>query len=147
MINVFQETGNVLPQNGLEVTLPRLLLGAARTFKCFHEKVTIMPELGADMTFDGRRNTVISSNPISVDPHLGVEIGYRGIIFLRGGVGNIQNSSDPTGQAATYFQPDFGVGLRIKSFTLDYALTDNTAAGLYSNIFSVKFDINKKPGR
>ncbi len=147
LINVFQQTGNEIPQNGLEVTLPRLMLGAARTFKFFHDNLSLMPELGADVTFDGRRNTVISSNPISVDPHLGVEAGYRDIIFLRLGIGNIQNSTDATGASGTYVQPDFGVGLKIKSFSLDYALTDNTAAGLYSNIFSVKFDINKKPGK
>ena len=106
-----------------------------------------MPELGADITFDGRRNTIISTNPVSVDPHLGVQAGYKDIVFLRLGVGNVQTSSDPTGAAATYFSPDFGVGIKIKAFTLDYALTDNTTAGLYSNIFSVKFDINKKPAK
>jgi len=146
LINVFEETGNTIPEDGLEITLPRLLLGAARTYKCFHEKVSIMPELGADITFDGKRNTLISTNPVSVDPHIGLETGYRGMIFLRLGMGNIQTSSDPTGAAATYFSPDFGVGLKIKSFSLDYALTDNTVAGLYSNIFSLKFDINKKTG-
>ncbi|HTB31094.1 MAG TPA: PorV/PorQ family protein [Bacteroidia bacterium] len=144
-VAALEETNNVPPSGGLEVTLPRLLLGAARTFKLFHEKVTLMPELGADITFDGKRNTIISSDPVSVDPHLGVEAGYRGIVFLRLGVGNIQTSTDVTGAAGTYFSPDFGVGIKIKSFALDYALTDNTAAGLYSNVFSVKFDINKKP--
>jgi hypothetical protein len=140
-------TQNQIPENGLEVTLPRLLLGVARTFKYFQDKVSIMPELGADITFDGRRNTIISTNPVSVDPHLGIEAGYKSIIFLRLGVGNIQTSTDPTGEAGTYFSPDFGVGIKIKSFSLDYALTDNTVAGLYSNIFSLKFDINKKTGK
>jgi hypothetical protein len=140
-------TQNQIPENGLEITLPRLLLGAARTFNCFHNRVSIMPELGADITFDGRRNTLISTNPVSVDPHLGIEIGYKSLIYLRAGVGNIQTTSDPTGTAGTYFSPDFGVGIKIKSFCLDYALTDNTVAGLYSNIFSLKFDINKKTGK
>jgi len=147
LIKVFEETGNEIPQNGLEITLPSLQIGAARTFTCFHEKVSIMPELGANITFDGQRNTLISTNPVSIDPHIGIEAGYKSIIFLRLGVGNIQTSSDQTGAAATYFSPDFGVGIKIKSFTLDYALTDNTTAGLYSNIFSIKFDINKKPAK
>lgn len=147
LINVFQQTGNEIPQDGLEITLPSLQIGAARTFSYFHDKVSFMPELGANITFDGRRNTLISTNPMSVDPHLGVEVGYKGIIFLRLGVGNVQTSTDPTGAAATYVSPDFGVGLKIKSFSLDYALTDNTTAGLYSNIFSIKFDINKKPAK
>jgi hypothetical protein len=143
---VFQETGNEIPQNGLEVTLPRLLLGAGRKFQFFQNKISLLAELGADMTFDGKRNTLISSNPISVDPHAGFEIGYKGFIFLRGGIGNVQNSTDVTGAAITTVQPDFGVGLKIKSFSLDYALTNigNASVALYSNIFSVKFDINKK---
>jgi len=147
LINVFTETGNQIPEDGLEITLPSLQIGAARTYKCFHDKVSIMPELGADITFDGKRNTLISTNPVSVDPHLGAQVGYKDIVFLRLGIGNLQTSSDPTGQAATYVSPDFGVGLKIKAFTLDYALTDNTTAGLYSNIFSVKFDINKKQAK
>lgn len=146
-ISILEQTGNEIPENGLEITLPSLQLGAARTFMYFHDKLSVMPELGANVTFDGRRNTVISTNPVSVDPYLGIETGYKGIIFLRLGVGNIQTSTDPTGAAATYFSPDFGVGLKIKAFTLDYALTDNTTAGLYSNIFSIKFDINKKTAK
>lgn len=146
LIQVFEETGNTIPENGLEITLPSLQIGAARTFTAFHEKVSIMPELGANLTFDGQRNTLISTNPVSVDPHVGIQAGYKNIFFVRLGVGNIQTSSDPTGAAATYFSPDFGVGIKIKSFTLDYALTDNTTAGLYSNIFSIKIDINKKRG-
>ncbi len=143
---VFQETGNEIPENGIEVTLPRLLLGAGRNFSFFKNKVSLFTELDADVTFDGRRNTLISSNPISVDPHLGLEIGYKGLIFLRGGIGNIQQSSDPTGAGITTFQPDFGVGIKIKSFSLDYTLTDigNTSVATYSNIFSLKLDINKK---
>lgn len=143
---VFQETGNVIPQDNVEITLPRLLLGAARKFTFYKGKVSLLAEADADMTFDGRRNTVISTNPVSVDPHLGVEIGYKGFIYLRGGVNNIQSSTDIAGAAITTFQPDFGVGIKIKSFTLDYALTNigNASVALYSNIFSLRFDINKK---
>lgn len=143
---VFQETGNTIPTDNVEVTLPRLLLGAGRKFMLFQKKVSLLGELGADITFDGKRNTLVSSNPVSVDPHIGVEIGYKGFVFLRGGVNNIQNSTDVTGKPITTFQPDFGVGIKIKSFALDYALTNigNASVAIYSNIFSVKFDINRK---
>ncbi|MGB9153953.1 MAG: PorV/PorQ family protein [Alphaproteobacteria bacterium] len=146
MEQVFQETGNVIPSDNLEVTLPRLLLGAGRKFSFFHDNVSLLAELGTDITFDGKRNTVISTNPVSVDPHIGFEIGYKGFIFLRGGINNIQNSTDVAGNPITTFQPDFGVGIKIKSFTLDYALTNigDASVALYSNIFSIKFDINKK---
>lgn len=146
MITVFQETGNTIPQNGLEITLPRALLGAGKSFGFFKKKVSLLTELDADATFDGKRNTVISTNAVSVDPHFGLEIGYKGFVFLRGGIGNIQKSTDVTGQKITTVQPDFGVGIKIKSFALDYALTNigNASVALYSNIFSLKFDINKK---
>ena len=143
---VFQETGNVIPTDNIEVTLPRLLLGAGRNFKLFHDKISLLAELGTDITFDGKRNTLISSNPVSVDPHIGFEIGYKGFIFLRGGANNLQSYSDVTGAKITTFQPDFGVGIKIKSFSLDYAFTNigGLSIAQYSNIFSVKFDINKK---
>lgn len=146
MQQVFQETGNVLPSDNLEVTLPRLLLGAGRKFYFFNNNVSLLGELGTDITFDGKRNTVISTNPVSVDPHLGIEIGYKGFIYLRGGIGNIQTSTDVAGNSLTTVQPDFGVGVKIKSFSLDYALTNigNASVAIYSNIFSLKFDINKK---
>ncbi len=143
---IFQETGNIIPTNGLEITLPRLLLGAGRNFHFFKNKVSLLAEVDADLTFDGLRNTLITSNTVSVDPHCGFEVGYRNIVFLRMGLGNIQQTTDPTGQPVTTFQPDFGVGLKIKSFYLDYTLTNlgGAAVAPYSNIFSLKFDIYRK---
>ena len=45
-------------------------------------------------------------------------------------------------------QPNIGLGLKIKSVSLDYALTDigDNSVALYSNIFSLKFDLFKKQG-
>jgi hypothetical protein len=146
MIQVFDETGNTIPTSNLEVTLPTLVPGVGRRFKIYKDKVSLLAELDADITFDGQRNTVISSNPVSIDPHAGIEADYKKMVFLRFGIGNIQNTTDPTGAPITTFEPDFGVGIKIKTFELDYALTDigNTSVALYSNIFSLKFDINKK---
>jgi hypothetical protein len=146
MEQVFQETGNTIPQNNLEITLPRLLLGAGRNFNFWKDRFSLLAEFDADATFDGRRNTVVSTKVASIDPHLGFELGYKNIIFLRGGIGNIQKSTDVTNASITTVQPDFGVGIKIKSFSLDYALTNigNASVALYSNIFSLKFDINKR---
>jgi len=81
-----------------------------------------------------------------MEPMVGFEAGYKNIIFLRGGVGNIQKAKDVFGKDQTTFQPNLGIGLRIKSLTIDYALTDigDQSVALYSNIFSLKLDINKK---
>jgi hypothetical protein len=140
---VFLQTGNEIPENSIEVTLPRLILGAARTWN--FKNVTLLAEIDTDITTDGQRNTIIKSKVASIDPHLGLEAGYKGVLFLRAGVGNLQSSDNELGESEYSFQPNFGVGLRIKQLQLDYALTDigDQSVALYSNIFSLRFDIYK----
>jgi hypothetical protein len=72
-------------------------------------------------------------------------VGYRNVIFLRGGVGNIQRVKEFDGSDAMTFQPNMGIGLRIKQLQIDYALSDvgNASDVLYSNIFSLRYDIFK----
>ncbi len=143
---VFTATGNDIPQNSVEVTLPKLLLGVARKF-IFKEKFSVQGELDMDMTFDGKRNVLIRSNPLSLDPHIGIEGGYRNVVFLRLGAMNIQHETDELGKKFTSFMPTFGLGVKIKSVSIDYAFTDvfDVSGALYSNVFSLRLDINKKP--
>ncbi|MEY3343049.1 MAG: hypothetical protein RL090_733 [Bacteroidota bacterium] len=143
--DVFAETGNEIPENGMELTLPRLILGASYKFK-IGEKFTLLPEANLDLTFDGKRNVLVSADPVSVDPHMGLEAGYRDFIFIRGGLGNIQQFEDFDGNDGWKMQPNFGVGLKIKNVSIDYALTNIGASGesLYSNIFSLRFALFKR---
>src|SRR5436190_11330754 len=71
----FGVTGNEIPVNSLEITLPKLIIGIGYKTN-ITKKLTILGEINGDMTFDGQRNVVISSNPVSVDPHMGLELGY-----------------------------------------------------------------------
>jgi len=145
-IDVFQQTGNDIPVNSVEVTLPRLMLGAARQFK-FGQKVELVAALDLENTFDGRRNTLIQSDFVSIDPRLGIELGYAGIVYVRAGITNMQYVTDINDKRTLTVQPNIGLGLKIKSVSLDYALTDigDNSVALYSNIFSLKFDLFKKP--
>jgi hypothetical protein len=142
---VFTQTGNEIPQNGLELTLPRLILGAAYQFK-IGERFTLLPEINFDLTFDGKRNVLLGGDFMSVDPHMGMELGYRDFIFVRGGIGNVQQIEDFDGSAAWKSQPNFGVGVKIKNVNIDYALTNIGASGesLYSNVFSLRFGLFKQ---
>ncbi len=141
---VFALTGNEIPVNSLEVTLPRVVLGVGREFQI--KKVSILAEANATLTTDGKRNVLISAKPVSIDPSLGVEVGYNRVIYIRGGIGNIQRVKDFDGSEIFTMQPNIGVGLRIKNLQLDYALSDigNVSDVLYSNVFSLKFDIYRK---
>jgi len=142
---VFALTNNEIPENSLELTLPRLILAGARTFT-IGEKFSLLTELDLDLTFDGKRNTLIFSNPMSIDPHMGLEFGFKNIAFLRGGIGNIQRVTDLDGEKSLNIQPNMGLGIKIKGIELDYALTDigDASVALYSNVFSLKFDLYKK---
>ncbi len=141
---VFAATGNDIPGNSVEITLPKLLLGTARKFD-FTNKISLLAEVNFDATFDGKRNVLIQSKAVSVDPHFGLEASYMNIVFLRTGIGNYQSYTDDTGKKIKTFQPNIGIGVRIKTITIDYALTDigDQSVALYSNVFSLKVDINK----
>jgi|TARA_B110000046_G_C13000686_1_gene402015 hypothetical protein len=142
-IDVFQKTGNEIPENGLELTLPRLILGVGREFEI--KKFTVLPEFNFVTTFDGQRNALIQGDPVSIDPYFGMEIGYAKIVYLRGGAGNFQKVKAEVGDfKKTTFQPNIGIGLSLKGVTIDYALTDvgDQSVALYSNVFSLSIDIN-----
>ena len=138
--DVYAKTGNEIPENSVEVTLPRMILGVARTFQV-SKKIGITASTDLIFTFDGKRNTVVKSSFTSIDPALGLEANYKHIVFLRAGIGNIQQVKDFEDRTYTSVQPNFGVGLKIYKFTIDYALTNigNVSESLYSNVFSVKF--------
>jgi hypothetical protein len=141
------QTNNKIPTNSLEITSPKLILGLARSFSFWKDRISVLGEVNLINTFDGQRNTVISSKLWSMEPAFGLEVGYKGFVFLRGGLGNIQKQlNDRATLYVTTVQPNIGVGVHYEIFTLDYALTDigDHSASLYSNIFSLKIALNSK---
>lgn len=143
--DVFALTGNDIPENTVEVTLPELVLGVNRKI-IFSDKIGMRAELNLRTTFDGKRNVLVKSDPISIDPNFGFELTYDNFIFLRGGVGNLQFTTDIDGNDITTYQPNFGIGVKFSYFNIDYALTDigDRSVALFSNVFSLRIDINRK---
>jgi len=144
--DVFALTGNEIPENTVEVTLPELVLGVNRKF-IFSDKIGMRAEVNLRTTFDGKRNVLVKSDPISIDPNIGFEVTYDNFIFLRGGVGNFQRTTDIDGDRTTTYQPNFGLGVSFSYFNIDYALTDigDRSGALFSNVFSLRIDIDRKP--
>lgn len=143
-IDVFESTGNEIPENSIEVTLPKFILGAAKNIR-ISNKFNVLAEVNFDLSTDGKRNVLIPGKPVSVDPHFGTEVGYNKMLFLRFGVGNFQQTTDIFSNDQLTYQPNFGVGVKIKGISIDYALSDigDQSEALYSNVFSLRFDINK----
>ncbi len=144
---ILDATDNVIPVSSTELTLPRIQFGASYN-KTFKDKIELMAELDWELTTDGKRNTLISSKAISLDPRLGVELGLWKIGYLRGGISNFQKMTNvSTGKQKFTVQPSIGVGLRYKNIVyLDYAFTDvgKTSENQYSHVISLKVGINKR---
>lgn len=147
-------TQNDIPVRSTEITLPKLIPGIAYVLS-LNKRFALEAELDLDLAFDGRRNTLLSGNTLSVDPHMGLQLSYRDRIFLRAGISNIQRTLDDRDttnqQTVLIYQPSIGAGFRVKSFHFEYAFTNlaNQSQPLYSNIFSLQLDLNnlKRKGR
>ncbi len=128
-----------LPET-LEITLPKLQLGVARSWLIRYD-YSIKAEFDMLMRFT-QTNDIISSSSVSASPAVGVEFGYTDLVFIRAGVGNFQNITQLDGSDRVGFQPNIGVGFKYKGIHVDYALTDigDQSAAIYSNIFSLKLD-------
>ncbi len=138
-ITVLDSTFNTIGEKKTEITRPKLLLGVARNFT-IDDNFKLLAELDADFSFDGKRHSLISSNALNIDPHMGVELLYKDALFFRAGINNIQQiqSFDNTDWT---LQPSIGLGIQIKNIVIDYALTNITknATGEFSHVFSLNY--------
>lgn len=145
VIEVFHQTGNELPSNRLELTVPKLILGGGKYVE-LGKGFNATFALDLDVTFDGKRNTLIRSKVLSVDPHFGIEVGYKRIAAFRVGVGNFQQELDFANKKRTTLQINLGVGVCIKDIVaIDYALTDigDLSLALYSHVFSLRVALDR----
>ncbi|MCC6185535.1 MAG: PorV/PorQ family protein [Chitinophagaceae bacterium] len=145
--DIFGQTGNEIPVKSYEVMNPRFILGAAYTFFKPERKMHLTLEANADLTTDGKRNTLIKSKNVSIDPRIGLELDYKKTLFLRSGICNIQkvlDDKDSTNQTYfTIFQPSIGVGIKLGPLVVDYAYTSlqTQSNPLFSHIISARLDI------
>ena len=61
-------------------------------------------------------------------------------------MGNFQHVTDIDSTRSLTVQPNIGVGLKIKSVTIDYALTNlgDLSGSLYSNVFSLRIAVDER---
>ncbi len=140
---VYQQTGNDIPVNSTEVTLPRMIIGVSRMFT-LPARFSVLVNAELQNTFDGKRNTVVKSDFASIDPIGSIEVGFRDLVFLRFGAGQFQRITNLNYSRVWRYQPTGGIGFKIRELSIDYAMTDfaDQAEGLYSHVFSIKVDFN-----
>ncbi|SRR5579871_111121 len=149
MREVFYVTNNDIPIKSTELTAPQLVLGGSYNFK-LSKKLNLLAEADLDITFDGPRNEVVSSNPVSIDPRIGLELSYNNVFFVRAGMDNFQkvlDDKDTTNQKKIWiYQPSVGAGFKIGDVQIDYAFTNlaNQSNPLYTHVFSLKVDLRSR---
>ncbi len=142
-----QKTGNIVPESSVEITPPKFTVGVNYQWN-INENFMLKSEL--DLAFlGGKRNALITAEPVSMNPRLGLEFGLWDIVFIRGGMNKFQEETlvrpqGPNEEQLT-FQPNIGAGVQIKIAELDYAFTDigDASTALYSHVISLRFDIHK----
>ena len=146
---VFYETENQIPGKSIELTAPQLLIGGSYNFK-LSKKMNLMVEGDLDVTFDGKRNEVVSTNPVSIDPRLGLELSFKDIFFVRAGVNNFQQVLDDrdtlNNRKIWIYQPSVGAGFKVGDVQIDYAFVNlaNQSYPLYTHVFSLRVDLRRK---
>ncbi len=129
-----------IPRNSTEIAPPSVLMDVA--YRIGFPNWNILVSTGADITWDGRRQTIINTELFSVAPRAGTEISYQNKVFFRAGLQQFQILQNFDYQDFLEITPTFGMGFCFRNMTIDYALTQSTEAGaistVYSHIFSLK---------
>ena len=92
--------------------------------------------------------TWTTSDFLDLSPAFGLELGFKNLVFVRGGMGNLQRViNDVYGNQSSFeVQPNIGLGLKLGRLHVDYALSNvgNLSSSLYSHIFSLTLDLAGK---
>jgi hypothetical protein len=128
--------------NSTEVTIPKIQLGISKLHNINYD-YRLLTSFDLIMKFE-QNNNLISTEFVSINPAVGLELGYTDSVFLRLGIGNFQNELDFDNSTNMTFQPNFGLGFKFNNLEIDYAFTDvgDQSVALYSNIFSLKIDFD-----
>lgn len=142
-------TNNEIPVKSSELTAPRIVIGGGYDFR-ISEKVNLLAEANVNLTFDGKRNTLLSSSAVSADPSLGLEAGISNVFYARAGITNFQKAlsdGDTLNQKKVWiYQPSLGAGVKLGNVMLDYSYSNlaNQSNPLYSHVFSLRINLAKK---
>ncbi len=89
-----------------ELISPTLKLGSAATTELWLFKLTGAVDF--DVRFENRKfASQFNMGPVSMDPHLGVELGFKNLFAVRGGYNDVK-------------QFTFGAGVRLPKLNIDY---------------------------
>lgn len=86
------EEFNPAPADKMELTMPKLNVGASKVFD-INQTLYVLPEAGLNVDF-AKTAALVSTDVASITPYAGAEIGYQKMIFVRLGVNRFQSITD-----------------------------------------------------
>ncbi len=102
------------------------------------------------MTMDGKRNVLLGSRVVSVDPTGGIQCLLWDRIAVRAGFHTVQRiPGRESGQWGWGITPTLGMGLRLERLQIDYAILNagNANIGLPSHVVSLQLEISGEGDR
>lgn len=135
--SAYLATGNTVPESRLEQRSPSLVLSAAYKMQRGDFGAAAMAALRS--YFGYNTQYVVHSDFASVDPALGLELSYKDIVKVRGGISDFQHDNSLTISHKTSARPSVGAGLRLYGFRIDYAFFFSGAMGEGSNVVTVGY--------
>jgi len=137
--NAIPGSNQELPET-TELTLPKAQIGVTKDWN-IRSDIGLQTALEMNVRFT-QTNAIINSSFASVEPSFGFVADYEDMVFLRGGINNLQEETLFDDSKSFSWQPNIGVGFKYNGIQVDYALTNIASIGtaLYSNVFSVKID-------
>ena len=121
-----EDFGQEIPEGGTFLVLPVLRLGAGYVLSFQQSNLVLATDL--DVAFDGQQAFVLNAGDVSFHPRVGMEYGFKDVVFLRAGISRLL-VSDELGVDVT---PTVGAGLKLNQFTIDYGFGD--FAGVSSDL-------------
>lgn len=120
------ELNNGFPIGQNEYSLPSIRAGVASFVDLQDFRITGAFDVVTH--FEGRRTYYLNAGPISFQPHLGAEVGYKETIFVRAGMTDVFTDQ----RSKFHASPTLGAGFKVGIFMLDYGFS--SFAGANSNL-------------
>lgn len=133
--SAYLATGNTVPESRMEQRSPSLVLSAAYRMQRGDFGAAAMAALRT--YFGYNTQYIVHSNFASIDPSIGIELSYKDLVMVRGGISDFQHDNALTISHKTSARPSIGAGLRLYGFRIDYAFFFSGAMGLGSNVITI----------
>lgn len=113
----FTDSGDEIPSGENEWVRPSVRMGFAKHFLQTNSNWDLLFSFDTHFRFENRQTFYLNIGSMSIEPNLGLELGYQSLLFARFGLTDL--TTDWTAPVAV--SPTIGAGVRLGKIQVDYA--------------------------